>query len=546
MGFGLILILVLGIIGVVVFMPVHLSGSRNLAVLLVGGGTANIGLASSDALVHYADGSTQNVTGTNYPLFPYLQSQSGVTLQGSNPTSADFQAKVYYTPLIDLTKYCATFYTIGNIPVYTTCPLDAVLIVETDLAITVNGQVVTQSSTNGLYEAVMSTGKVKAISLNPFNFASYFIDPSKIQTYDAGTPVTRPFSFPNLDLTTLRQQTASVTVSLTGKQIFGIFPVFDCSIIPLLYVLNFGFCPGGGVNPGIATFFVDGSHPIADPTDQRNIITYNDPTFQLPPLTVTTPGYSLSTSPNSFTISTNPVNNGNLAYLIVAALGFNGITGTFHVAQPAGLPSGVTAGYDTVNDPPVPATGTPLVSVRLIFTAANSAKAGNYTLTIQTNIGSTSHSVTVPITVTSNPLICAGGAAQCGGISTTLTASIPASIAQSLPFTITGKLATSSGGGVVGETISAVADWGATGTGVTQNDGSYSLTMSAPSIPGAYSIALTFAGDSQYSPSKATVRFAVRQPTLLDYAPYLILGAIILIAIVVGAYMLMRKKPGMP
>lgn len=481
-------------------LPVRISGLRKLTVVVVDGGQMTIGTAQTSALIHYSDGTNQNVTGNSLTLSPIFQ--SGVTLaKGKIPTTADFAATIFYVPNFDVSKYCLTG-PLGN----KLCAQDAILTVETDIAITVNGQVVYQSPSNGKYLAYSSTGKLNNLANLIGTLGGYVVP-----TFQAGQ-MSVPFSLTGWDISPYRQANQSITVALSGTQIYNIYPIY--------------FYAGGEIR-------ADTDHPIIDPYT----ITYSDPTFTIPSTQITTPDYALSISPQSITVSTNAVNNGNLGYVKVAAQAYNGLTGTFNIGQVQGLSNGLTYQFQTPNNPQVTTTTT-LVGVQLVFAATSTLTPGSYSVTIPSSIGSVSHSVTLSITVTNQTQTCPSGA-TCGKILTQLQATGPITVSALFPISITGKLTTSSGGGVKGEVIYAQSSFSST-QGTTASDGSFAIIMFAPSTTGAYDIGLTFAGDSQYASSgPVNVRVAV---TAFDYMTAILIAVIVIVVILVIVALATRGK----
>lgn len=101
-----------------------------------------------------------------------------------------------------------------------------------------------------------------------------------------------------------------------------------------------------------------------------------------------TPGYSLSASPSSLSVTAGSSTSTTLS---VAPSG--GFTGSVALAA-SGLPSGVTASFSAAST-----TGTST----LTLAAASSAAAGSATITVTGTSGSTSHSVSIPVTVAAAP-----------------------------------------------------------------------------------------------------------------------------------------------
>jgi hypothetical protein len=503
-----VLLLVAFASGLLIFMPIHLSGTRQLTVLMVGGGSVGIGEASSQATVHYDDGTSEKISGATITLLPVFK-QAAITL-AKNPVSADWAAEVVIIANFDLQKYCKT----APLGLWKVCPQDAFLKVTTDIAITVDGRVVAKSPSNGQRIAFWMTGYV-----------------SQHGGLDLGLPTfetnkaTSVFSLPDFDVTPYRQSDRSVTVSLTGTQTFELYPVF---IDPLT----------GRYYPDVKTNIICGDKACTKPYT----VTYSDPTFQIPSTTVTTPDYQLSVTPTSLTISTNPANDGNMGYVQVSALAYNGLTGTFHISNPQ-LPEGITMHFETPNDQQVTASNA-LVGIRLKFISASSTNTGNYTATIATTIGSVAHSITIPITVNANIITCPGGA-NCPTIATVLTASLSQTeVSAYFPFQVNGQLVTTGGGAVPSANIYAQPTWGTGESGATGTNGKFSITLFAPNSAGTYDIHVTFAGDSQYAAAQSvTLRITIRQA---DWTMIIIaVGVLAIVIIAIVGYAISQRRPGM-
>jgi hypothetical protein len=244
-------------------------------------------------------------------------------------------------------------------------------------------------------------------------------------------------------------------------------------------------------------------------------------------------------------MSTNPANDGHLAFVKVAALAYNGLTGTFHVGAMTGAPDGVEMTFDTPNDQEI-TTSNNLVGVRVKFATSTSTHIGNYTVTIPTSVGSVSHSITLPVTITVNINPCPSGA-NCPTIATILTAELSQTeVSANFPFQVTGTLETTGGGPVPAGAVYVQPTWGSGVSGATGNNGKFSITVFASNTPGTYDLHVSFPGDSQYSASEpVTLRITVRQ---MDWNTILIIVAVIAVIVVIGlAYAMSRRaKPGMP
>ena len=96
-------------------------------------------------------------------------------------------------------------------------------------------------------------------------------------------------------------------------------------------------------------------------------------------------------------------------------------------------------------------------------------------------------------------------------VPTTLTASVPPTVKPGDPVPVVGRLTRNdTGAGVGGKTINTFPSWGGSGTTLTDADGFYRITHTAPTAEGTYSITAKFAGDTQFGPSEKTVSFQVK------------------------------------
>ncbi len=103
----------------------------------------------------------------------------------------------------------------------------------------------------------------------------------------------------------------------------------------------------------------------------------------------TTPGYTLSASPTSFTIT-----QGGSGTSTISVTPQNGFRGSVSLSA-SGLPSGVTASFS-----PNPTT----TSSTLTLTAGSAATTGTVTVTITSTSGTLTNTTTITLTVTSPPL----------------------------------------------------------------------------------------------------------------------------------------------
>ena len=497
--------------GIVVFMPLWVSANKPLTVLVVtegGSSQVTLGTSSSDFTVHFDDGSTQVVNGKSVSLIPVFQSTVG---SGKNPTTMDVENKVFYAPKIDLSQWCIN-------TVIPKCPIDAALVVTSDLSMTANGQVVWTLPTGNqltVFTTIAATGSNPAVQL----ISSYYKLPQQ-KVYVPNTAVdTLGGLLKGWDVTPYRQTSSSVTVALSGKQHLEMHPVYCFAGLSCAY---------------------DNTKNLIQPID----ILWNEPSFSIPPITVTNPDYALSIVPQSLTMSTNPVNSGNLGFVTAWAQTYNSLTGTFHVGAIQGLPTGVTTTFETPNDPQATSSMT-LVKVEVRFTVAQTATAGNYTATIPTTLGAAQHSISLLITITGNVNTCPSGAV-CGLTPTYLTATLSATDVNGLfPFTISGKLlGEGNNAPVLGAVIYAHTSF-SDAKGQTGSDGAYSITMFAPQTSGSYTIQVSYPGDSQYSSAEPITLQLIVRPVNWTII-IIIIAAIAVLIVILLAVALTRKKPGMP
>jgi hypothetical protein len=273
------------------------------------------------------------------------------------------------------------------------------------------------------------------------------------------------------------------------------------------------------------------------------VLQISHPTYDLPPLSVTTPDFLLDMVPTQVLLSTSPVNDGNKGFTTISAGAYNAYTGAVHFGV-RNLPSGVTYSFER-NDEAFTTTSQ-IIDTILQLEASTNAKVGEYTPTVTaTGTGLAEKTIELMLTITSEPQPCPGGA-YCPGSPTVLTASAPSSVVMLFQYTISGKLTSPTGVGILGAKITATTSWGGSGTANTDQNGAYTISISAPTQEGIYDATVGFAGDSTYSASNS-VQLAVSVRAIPS--TWILIIAIIIIVVIALAIVgvaMSRRKPGGP
>ena len=551
----LVVILILAFIATAV-VPIHMSTEKQV-IVNVTNGQQGVGIANTNtqALVHYSDGSTETISGDTFVLNPLFAQSS---IQGTSPSksiaSIDFENQIIYKATVDLTKFCFKAPDIWGLLFGTqVCPADAMLIVNTDIHITVDGEVVWPSPSNGRYVAYSTNGATSQLTDFSKNFWATVgvLDYRDVKVFQSGD-ITVPWSKEGWSPDPYRKATQSVTVQVIGTQTYQMYPMY--------WSRDLRFYLGGGVDllpnipvpvASLRTLGVDGAaqstQMICDRSDTSQCkpveLDYSRPIFQIPPLTVTTPDIVLDLSPKAVTISTNTANDGNLAFATVYAQAYNSYSGTVTFSM-KDLPSGVTATF-AQNDLAFSSSLT-LVESRLQLTAASSAKKGTYASTIvAAATGLQEKTIALTIDVTDIPVTCPGGA-TCPGSPTVLTASAPSEVVMLFQYTISGKLTSPTGVGILGAKITATTSWGGSGTANTDQNGAYTISLIAPTQEGSYNVAVNFAGDSTYAASN-TVNLSVSVRAIPSTWVLIIIAVIaVVIVLAIVGFAMSRRKPGGP
>ena len=545
----LIIILVLAFVATAV-VPIHISTEKQVIVNVTTGQQA-VGIANTNtqALVHYGDGSTDTITGDTFVLNPlFAQSSIQGTASGKAIASIDFENQIIYKANIDLSKLCFKAPDIWGLLFGTQiCPADAMLIVDTNIQITVDGEAVWSSPSNGRYVAYSTNGATNQITDFSKNFWAGFgvLDYRNVKLYQSGD-ITVPWSKEGWSPDPYRKQDKAVTVQVIGTQIYQMYPTYWSR--DLRYTLGGGVDLLPNIPVPVTSFDSKSTQMICDRSDTTKCkpveLDYSRPIFQIPPLTVTTPDIVLDLSPKEVTISTSAANNGNLAFSTVYAQAYNSYTGTVHFSM-KDLPNGITVEF-AQNDLPITSSVT-LVESRLQLTSASSTAQGTYSATVvATGTGLQDKTITLTIDVTNIAVTCPGGA-TCPGSPTVLTATAPSEVVMLFPYVISGKLTSPTGVGILGATVKVVTSWGGSGTANTDQNGAYSISISAPTQEGIYSAAASFAGDSTYAASN-TVNLSVSVRAIPTTWIIIIIAviAVVIVLGIAGLVMSRRKSAGMP
>lgn len=551
---ALIVVLVSAFI-VTAFIPFHMSTEKQVIVNVTNGQQA-VGIANTNtrAVVHYSDGSTETISGDTFVLNPLFAQSAIQDTQDKSIASIDFENQIIYKATIDLSKFCFTAPTIWGLLFGTQiCPADAMLIVNTDISITVDGEVVWPSPSNGRYVAYSTNGATSQLSDFTKNFWATFgvVDLRDVKLFQPGD-ITVPWSKEGWSPDPYRKPTQSVTVQVLGTQTYRMYPMYWSRD------LQFHLGGGAAILPNtpvpvtnLQALGISGASQStqmicdrSDPSQCKPVeLDYARPIFQIPPLTVTTPDIVLDLSPKAVTISTSTANDGNLAFTTVYAQAYNGYVGTVHFSM-KDLPSGVTATF-TQNDLPITSSVT-LVESRLQLTSSSSTKAGTYAATVvAAATGLQEKTIALAIDVTNIPVTCPGGA-TCPGSPTVLTASAPSEVVMLFQYVISGKLTSPTGVGILGAKITATTSWGGSGTANTDGKGAYTISFTAPTQEGIYDTIVSFAGDSTYAASNnVNLSVSVRAIPSMWIIIIIIVVAVIVVLAIVGVA-LSRRKAGMP
>jgi len=513
--------------------PIHLSGVKQV-ILNIGGEAQNVGHAETYAIKHYDDGSTERVSGDTFLLNPLLKPLASLGQQEKHTDFVEFNNEVVYLPQIDLQARCLQLGWDFWIFSHKVCPVDALLVVHTDISITVDGKAVWSSPSNGEYVAYSTTGLVKQMAPSEIQYWNDFykffgidLQYTNVQLFQPGD-VTVPWSLDKFNPDSYRQQDRSITVQVIGNQTYELYPMYS----------EKDLTPHGPDVPVPLKQYQGTDLALVKPA----ILQYTRPIMDFPALTVTKPDFVLTTSQSSVTLSTNTANDGNKGFVSVYVGAYNNYMGTVTFAV-RDMPSGVASNYD----PPTVSftTTTKLGSSKLQLVAATNAHEGEYSaLIVATTPDLPEHTIALIIKITTSIQPCPGGAG-CLQMPTTLDASTSSDVVTLFPFNVKGVL-TSGPAPILGATISITGDWGAATQVVTNEKGEFSATLTAPSKEGIYHITVLFGGDSKYAPSnQVDLIISVRAiPT-----EWIIIIAIIIIAIVIIAIVgiaMSRRKAGMP
>lgn len=495
MGTVLIMILISAFL-LTMFIPIHISGVKQV-IINVGGQQNAIAEAKSSMVVHFSDESIQQIEGQD--LFIPLSSLFRLaTASSPTPTSMDFKAQVATLNKIDYSTVCKSVAG-GKI-----CPKDVLLLVTTDISITVNGQTVYTSPSNGRISAFSQDGVVTQDAV----FARWAMN-----YFQWGT-LSYPFSVEgwNPDKYILAAKAGDqLTFKMVGSQLFQVYLIFDL----------------GGGRLGID----------ATPTAEHTI-TYDDPTYKYTVPAVTEPDFIPDVTPDNIEIGQNA--EGNTRILTLSAQALLGFSSPIQWSID-GLPSGVT--YTVSPNPtPAPTAQVTIVSSQLTLAASSSAVLGNCTVTVTGQGGGKSHTATFFINVVEvsgpqNPIL----------ISTKIVFTLGDSRYNVFfPMQIKGQLlASTTGAGIEGRTVKVATEFGQ-GQATTGQDGSFSVWLSPPKAAGTYKIQAQFAGDNTYASANAETVVTVNMidPNLL----WMIVVAIVIILVLVSMYaiILSRRKAGGP
>lgn len=514
---------------VTAFIPIHLSGVKQV-IINIGGEQVGIGTAETKATIHYDDGSSEVMTGDTFTLNPIWKPYAAVAPQ-KNPETVDWENKVVYVQDIDLDKWCIKYGLIFWPK--TVCPVDAMLVVYTDISITVDGEVKYESPSNGRYVAYTTKGAVSSLSEFTRDFWNAFgMDYTNVRLFQRGD-ITVPWSHEGWQVDPYRQKDRSVVVQVVGTQRYEMYPMYWWDdIADIMYT------------PHIPVPVMDESKPNKGSMIEPTTLEYSRPRFEIPALTVVQPDFILDISPSSLTISTDPANSGNIGFTTVYGQAYNSYTGTVQFGV-RDFPSGVTGQYDR-NNIAFTTTDT-LIETKLTVTVSSTAKEGEYMATVTAaGTGLSEKTLSLKLTVGSKPQECPGGA-LCPKLTTVLEASSPSEAVILFPFQIKGTLTSPTGAGILGAKITATTDWGSAGSVATNQKGEFTMTMTAPSKEGVYNIIVLFGGDSKYAPSnQVELAISVRAvPT--DWVFLIIIAIVAVVVIAVVGFALTRpKRPGMP